>query len=165
MQDFPASFADSLRYLTDPEKNFPFFRQRVTSALLFFFFPTLTLTILLLSSPSEFPPLSRVNPRSTPLPLITALPQRPSRLIPMRSHRPGAAPQPATLDGGGEGNQLDEAAICTWYFWLLCMPSILFTILGGGGGAPRGCILRDCSHGIPTPCHSLIGRSWRQDVR
>lgn len=30
---------------------------------------------------------------------------------------------------------------------------------------PRGCILRDCSHGIPTLCHSLIGRSRGQDVR
>lgn len=66
--------------------------------------------------------------------------------------------------GGREGDQPDEAAIRTWYFSPLCMPSILFIILAGSG-APRGCILRDCSHGIPTPCHSLIGPSWGQDVR
>lgn len=47
---------------------------------------------------------------------------------------PGAAPEPKTLDGGREGKQADKAAICTWYFSPLCMPSILFTILGGGGG-------------------------------
>lgn len=51
---------------------------------------------------------------------------------------PGAAPEPATLDGGGEGKQADKAAICTWYFSPLWMPSILFTILGGGGGGAPG---------------------------
>lgn len=158
---FSYFFQDSLKYFTTPLHP----AVSVSPLLFCSFFSTSDSRSFFCHLPQNLPhyhALTRIRPLFLSLQLCLNV----SSTNPKEKPRAGAAPKLYTLGGGRAGNQPDEAAICTRYFSLLCMPSILFTILGGGGsGAPRGCILRDCSHGIPTLCHSLIGRSWRQDVR